>query len=174
MKCNEFAPIVLRATRLCLFRMPQGNEITTFLATSTIPSATPKINLKKILIFLWTSMKWFPRQNISRSLTCKKAFHPFVKSCQRERAAQRRQGARILVLVPAHFHPSSRERPRHPSGLTSHLENFDHTTKLYLCSNHLQGDSKFLYLERLYRAFSLTGPPVMALYWNKRKLRFLH
>lgn len=47
MSCNEFAPIVLRATRLCLFRMPQGNEITTFLATSTTPSTTPKINFKK-------------------------------------------------------------------------------------------------------------------------------
>ena len=134
MSCNEFAPIVLRATRLCLFRMPQGNEITTFLATSTTPSTTPKINFKKILIFAlnkYVSGKCFPRQNISRSLTCKKASPPFVKSCQLERAAQRRQGERILVLVPAHFHPRSRERSRHPSGLTSHLENFDHTTKLY-------------------------------------------
>ena len=125
MSCNEFAPIVLRATRLCLFGMPQGNEITTFLATSTTPSTTPNFCSTPILIFAlnkYVSGKCFPRQNISRSLTCKKASPPFVKSCQLERAAQRRQGARILVLVPAHFHPRSRERPHHPSGLTSHLQ----------------------------------------------------
>lgn len=117
----------------------------------------------------YVSGKCFPRQNISKCLTCKKASPPFVKSCQLERAAQRRLGARIPVpvLVPG-------ESPPHPSGLTSHLKNFDHTTKLYLCSNHSQRDSKFLYWESLYRAFSLTWPPVMPLYWNKWKLRFSH